>query len=297
MSWIKASKKRLGMETMIQAKEARRLMLRRNRHARRKDKSLKRLPRCSPKKRCQSEACPVCRRKFRLNLVRECKRLGFDKMHFTRVSFVPDKMLWAPGALHQVDIKACLEALRKRLERSDLADLIIIGGLDVSFNTFGNREVGRQGHYYVLIMAPNTPKLRGAFMEAIKPDPSVKEPFQFSDVKPGEFLNCLTYAYKNDFYRRSGYFEKRLKVDGTPRKNAVPQRLRGPQSVELATWLSGYPVGARLFLRNIRRAKSPGAARFTLHLAKPVRDNERICPRVSKASSLKTLSRGGADDG
>lgn len=297
MSWIKASKKRLGMETMIQAKEARRLMVRRNRRARRKDKSLKRLPRCLRKKRCQTEACPVCRLHFRRNLVRECKKLGFDEMQCTRVSFIPDKMLWKPGLLSEVEIKKQLEALRKRLERSGLADLIMIGALDVSFNTFENGEVGRQGHYYVLIMAPNTPELRKAFMDAIKPDPSVKEPFQFSDVKPGEFLNCLTYAYKNDFYRRSGYFEKRLRKDGTPRKNVVPQRLRGPQSVELATWLSGYPVGARLFLRNIRRAKSPGAAQFTLNLAKPVRDDERICPRVSTASSLETLSRGAADDG
>jgi hypothetical protein len=272
MSWIKASKKRLGMETMIQAKEARRLMLRRNRRARRKDKSLKRLPRCIRKKRCQSEACPVCRLLFRRNLVRECKELGFDEMQWTRVSFIPDKMLWQPGMLFEVEIKRCNEALRKRLERSGLADLIMIGGLDVSFNTFENGVVGWQGHFYVLIMAPNTPKLRRAFMEAIKPDPSVKEPFQFRSVRPGEFLNCLTYAYKNDFYQRSGYFEKRLKIDGTSRQNAVPQRLRGPQSAELGSWLTGYPVGARLFLRNLRRGRSPLYARFSLHLAEPFRD-------------------------
>lgn len=297
MSWIKASKKRLGMETMIQAKEARRLMIRRNRRARRKDNSLKRLPRCIRKKRCQTEACPVCRLLFRRDLVRQCNGLGFDEMQWTRVSFVPDRMLWKPGMLFEVEIERFREALRKRLERSGLANLIMVGALDLSSNTFENEEIGWQGHYYVLIMAPNSPKLRRAFMEAIKPDPSVKEPFQFRSVRPGEFLNCLTYAYKNDFYRRSGYFEKRLRKDGTPRKNVVPQRLRGPQSVELETWLSGYPVGARLFLRNIRRAKSPGAARFTLHLAKPIRDEERICPRVSKACSLKPLSRGGADDG
>ena len=297
MSWIKPSKKYLGMESMADAQQARRLMLRRNRHARRRDKSLKRLPRCIRKKRCQTEACPVCRLLFRRNLVRQCKELGLDEMQWTRVSFIPDKMLWKPGMLPEVEIKRCNEVLRKRLERSRLADLFMIGGLDVSFNTFENGEVGWQGHYYVLIMAPNTPKLRRAFMEAIKPDPSVEKPFKFRGVKPGEFLKCLTYAYKNDFYRRSGYFEKRLKVDGTPRKNAAHQGLRIAQSRELATWLSGHPVGARLFLRNIRRAKSPGAARFTLHLAKPIRDDERICPHVSKASSLETLSRGAADDG
>lgn len=297
MSWIKPSKKYLGMESMAEAKQTRRLMLRRNRHARRKDNSLKRLPVCNRKNRCQTEACPVCRLLFRRNLVRECKKLGFDEVQFTRVSFIPDKMLWQPGMLPEVEIKRQLEALRKRLERSGLADLIMIGGLDLSFNTFENGEVGWQGHYYALIMAANTPELQRAFMEAIKPDPSVKEPFQFSDVNPDDFFKCLTYAYKNDFYRRSGYFEKRLKKDGTPRKNAAHQGLRGPQSVELATWLSGYPIGARLFLRNIRRAKSPGAAHFTLNLAKPIHDDERICPRVSKASSLETLSRRGADDG
>jgi hypothetical protein len=176
MSRIKYFEKQLGMETMIQAKEARRLLLKQNRRARRKDKSLKRLPVCNRKKRCQTEACPVCRRKFRLNLVFQCERLGLDEMQWTRVSFIPDKMLWKPAMLPEVEIKKQLEALRKRLERSDIADLVMIVGFDLSFNTFENEEVGWQGHYYGLIMAPNTRKLRRAFMEAIKPDPSVERP-------------------------------------------------------------------------------------------------------------------------
>ena len=109
-------------------------------------------------------------------------------------------------------------------------------------------------------------------MEAIKPDPSVEQPFWFEQVKPGDFLKCLTYSYKNVFYKRSGYFEKRPKTDGMARKNAAPQGLRGRRQLELASWLAGYPVGARLFLRNLRRAKSPVYAQFTLHLAKPFRD-------------------------
>lgn len=272
MSRTKYFEKQLGMETLIQAKEARRLLLKQNRRARRKDKSLKQLPVCNRKKRCQTEACPVCRRKFRLNLVLQCERLGLDEMQWTRVSFIPDKMLWKPAMLPEVEIKKQLEALRKRLERSDIADLVMIVGFDLSFNTFENEEVGWQGHFYGLIMAPNTRKLRRAFMEAIKPDPSVERPFWFKQVKPGDFLKCLTYSYKNDFYRRSGYFEKRPKTDGKARKRTSPQALSGRRQLELASWLAGHPVGARLFLRNIRRAKSPVYAQFTLHLAKPIRD-------------------------
>lgn len=287
----------LGMETRADALEARRVMRGRNRRARRKDKTVKRLAVCNSKKRCQTEACPVCRLLFRRNLVRECKRLGLYKAQFTRVSFVPAKMLWQSGTLHKVDIKACIEALRKRLERSGITDLVMIGGLDLSFNTFENGEVGWQGHYYVLIMAKSTPELRRAFKEAIKPDPSVERPFSFAEVTPGEFSKCLTYAYKNDFYKRSGHFEKRLKNDGTPRKRTSSQALSVAQSRELDSWLAGYPVGSRLFLRNIRRAKSRYAAHFTLNLAKPIRDEERFCPRVSKAIPLEPLSRGSADDG
>ncbi|GAB5464174.1 hypothetical protein [Hoeflea alexandrii] len=272
MSSNRTFKQRLGMETLIQAEEAQARMLRRNRKARRKDKSLRRISRCKRKNRCQTEACPVCRYRLRLNLIRECRRLGFDKAPFTRVSFVPDKMLWAPGTLHQVDIKGYLEALRKRLDRSALADLIMIGGLDISFNTFENNAVGWQGHFYILINAVDTAELRKAFTDAIKPDPSVERPFAFEKVNAHDFFKCLTYAYKNVFYRRSGHFEKRLKNDGTPRRRTSPQTLSNPLSIELDSWLAGYPVGARLFLRNVRRGRSPVYARFALHLAKPFRD-------------------------
>lgn len=223
---------------------------------------VKKIKQCTPKKPCLNEACPLCCRTFRKSLVESFVKASLDNGVWTRVSVIPDNLLIPQYELSKYDLKAIIGRLNKRIERSDLKDAIIIGGIDISFNTFGNEVQGWQLHLYFLINRPKTrgleDKLRGVFNEGAIRSFSLKEIKSYGH--PSQYRldlgKAISYAYKNNFNRRSSYLESRLKTDGTPRTNVRSQPLKNHQGLELFAWLSHDKIGARLFLRNIKRLRA-----------------------------------------
>lgn len=224
--------------------------------------TIEEITQCSSKTPCLNEACPICRRALRKSLVKAFMKAGLDKGIWTRVSVIPAKLLIPQHELSQHDLIAIIGRYNKRIERSDLKDAIIIGGIDISLNTLGNEVQGWQLHLYFLINRPNTKELettlRNIFTEGATRSLSLRE--IRSHGQPTQYRSALgrtiSYAYKNVFNRRSSYLESRLKIDGTPRTNVRSQPLKISQQSELFIWLSHYNLGARLFLRNIRRSRA-----------------------------------------
>lgn len=191
-------------------------------------------------------------------------------MAWTRASLILKGHSFPPGELAKIDLLSLTEAVRKRIERSDFSDMIVIGGWDISLNTFSNSEAGWNVHLYLLINAPCSDELKEKIASAFDLCEIADRPSQISEVDPDGFFKALGYAHKAEFSWRSGYLDKnRLKADGTPHKNTRHESLKPAPLLELTMWLSQYPVGKRLILRNAERLNPPWT-KLRLRLLKPL---------------------------
>jgi hypothetical protein len=209
---------------------------------------VRKLSACRKARRCGSGACPVCLRLYRRRLLQEAEHLFQTHADWTRVSIIPADLDIPGGSLSGIRLDMQVKRLRKRLERSApcLSKAIVFGGIDFSFNIEENDETQGywQGHLYLLIAKKNTRVLREAVKAAFLPEETAPRPYRFRAVDNAPA--AVTYAFKSMFNRRSRYF-----VDGEPRTRTLP--LKPHQLRELLGHLDDFPIGARLFLRGVRR--------------------------------------------
>jgi hypothetical protein len=203
------------------------------------------LRRCRKDNRCDSGACDVCLRLYRLRLLRQTSPVLASRLHWTRASVVPAGFLLSLGELANVELKALGEMIDKRLERSSLRRRIVLAGIDISLNLQDNKIIGWQLHLYILVEGENTLRLREAIKAAFPPEPNAPIPYDFDEVNAPS--NCVTYLFKAIFKRRSRY----TNANGRPRTKRQP--LKGPELRELLEFLDHHRVGERLIFRGIRR--------------------------------------------
>lgn len=151
-----------------------------------------------------------------------------------------------------------MKSLQRRIQRSPLKTRLIIGGIDVSWNTLNNEGGHWQGHIYALVSGTVSPQLERQIQRVFMPSPETYRPSSVEPVDPTDrdFFKCLTYSYKSLFNWRSSYHESRLKRDGSPRINRRTNPLPQAQLAELTDWLSRYSVGDRLILTGVRRLRA-----------------------------------------
>jgi len=237
-----------GFETQAQAMDRRayriHVLLGGNR---RQQLLAKKLQRCRKGNRCNSGACNVCERLFRLGLLRQLQPISDSRPHWTRASVVPADLLFAEGELAEVDLNAIKRKISKRLERSSLKDRIVVAGIDISLNTEDNLTIGWQLHLYMIIEGERTLQLEEAVKATFPPEKTAKVPFHFKQLT-GK-VGAITYLYKSMFWRRSRYtIYERWPITRT--RNLPIKR---PELRELLEFLGRYPIGARLILRGLRR--------------------------------------------
>ena len=235
-----------GFESYAEAKDRRDFKIDVLRGGNRQQQQLAaKLARCRKGARCNTGACDVCARLFRLRLLRQLQPILASRPHWTRASVVPADFLFAEGDLVNVDLNAIRRKISKRLERWSLRNRIVIGAFDIRFNLEENEEVGWQLHLYMLVEGEHTPRLEEAVKGAFRPEPTARVPYHFTQVTGA--IKPVTYLFKSVFWRRSRYtvFGRR------PRTRNMP--LKRPELRELLEFLGKYPVGARLILRGLRR--------------------------------------------
>jgi hypothetical protein len=235
-----------GIETYSDAKKRRaqkiRILSRGNRDEQR---LAAKLERCRKGNRCESGACDVCLRLYRLRLFRKTSPVLASRPHWTRASVVPAGFLLPLGELANVELKALGAMIDKRLERSSLHRRIVMAGIDISLNLQDNNIIGWQLHLYMLIEGENTLRLREAIKAAFPPERTAPTPYDFDEVNVPS--TCVTYLFKAIFKRRSRY----TTGNHQPRTKSLP--LKGPELRELLQFLDQHSVGERLILRGIRR--------------------------------------------
>jgi hypothetical protein len=203
------------------------------------------LERCRKGSRCDSGACDVCLRLYRLRLYRSSQAIFSTRLDWTRASVIPAGLLVAEGELSKANLGAIASTIDKRLERSSLSSRLAFVGIDISQNLEDNESLGWQMHLYALIEGKNTLRLREAIKAAFPPEQTAPTPYDFDEVN--EPSNCVTYLFKAIFKRRSRY----TNANNQSRTKCLP--LKGPELRELLQFLDQYSVGERLILRGIRR--------------------------------------------
>jgi hypothetical protein len=220
----------------------RKKLIRGNKHQRRVARTLKN---CTPSQRCDTEACRVCMREFRISWSGEAVKIFARLPHWTRCSVIPKGLLIPYGGLKKFDLNATAKRLRKSLERSAIKDRIVLGGLDVSLNLENNKIIGWQFHLYLIVEGKKNAALQQAIRAAFPPEPKALVPYDFVEIS--DPIEAITYAYKAVFGRRSGY---KTSHGGHRTKN---QPLKGADLRRLLPFLALYKAGARLILRGVRR--------------------------------------------
>lgn len=207
----------------------------------------KTLGRCRRHRRCDTEVCTVCLRRFRVRWAREAVKILMQRPHWTRCSIIPEGWLVPYRQLSGFDLDAEIKRIRKRLERSALHGRVVLGGVDVSLNVLNNRIVGWQFHVYLIAEGANDKVLRNAIKAVFSPEPTAQEPYHFEQIDKTGFFDVSTYAYKAFFERRSEF----TKSNG--KQGVKHQRLKGPDLRRLLPFLARYKVGSRLILSGVRR--------------------------------------------
>jgi hypothetical protein len=225
--WRQIHRKKLKAGKKLQRRAARVLQYCRNRH------------------RCGTEGCRVCIRDFRVGWTGEAVKIMLQRPVWTGCCIITKGLLVPYGQLGNFDLLAQIARLRKRIERSKLHGRIVLGGLDISLNLESNKIVGWQFHPYLLIEGKKDADLQQAVEDAFPPEPTALVPYDFEEIT--DPLEVITYAYKADIKRRSGYVGN----DGNHRTKH--QGLKGPDIRKLLPFLAKHKVGARLLLAGVRR--------------------------------------------
>jgi hypothetical protein len=227
LKWRKVHRNKLKAATRRQRRAARHLM------------------KCRRGHRCETEACRVCMREFRLGWLGEAVKIVVQRADWTRCSIITKGMLVPYGRLSKFDLTAQVKRIRKRLSRSAIRDRIVLGGLDVSLNIEKNKIKGWQFHLYLIVEGQDDAALQRAIKKAFPPEPTARVPYYFAPVT--DPLEVITYAYKAEIKRRSGY------VGSNGNHQTKDQPLKGAHLRELLPFFATYKVGSRLILCGVRR--------------------------------------------
>jgi hypothetical protein len=234
------------IESIEDALKWRRLNRKKLKHdSKRQRRTARILRKCRRPCRCQTEACRVCMREFRIWWLGEAIKIIAQRAHWTRCSIIMKGLLVPYGQLASFDLDAAVKRIRKRLERAEIRGRIVLGALDVSLNLEDSVIAGWQFHCYLIVEGENDAALQGAIKDAFAPEQTALAPYDFMEISNP--LDVVTYAYKALFERRSGY------KDSQGNHRTKHQPLKGADVRELLPFLAKHKVGARLILCGVRR--------------------------------------------
>jgi hypothetical protein len=215
----------------------------------------------------KSGASRLYMRGFRRRYVDQVKNCLDNNLSCFHVVLVPSDSEYqiSSGDLHTLDVRRLKTLLVKRLERAlkvgGLEHVIILGGLDLSFNeeteSSGNRWPSFwQPHWDFIVQGCSREELKRALKSAFPASRKVPRPFRIEQVKetPEDYARVISYGLKAVFFRRVSYIGIRSKTK--PDQKCFRTRicpLKPKEQRELALFLDRVPVMQRLFLRGVRR--------------------------------------------
>lgn len=215
---------------------------------RRKVKGL-RLEDCYPDEPCNSAACPVCMRKFRRWVAASAANALNQGSRLIRASLIDHSDAVPPDTLNEFDLRTAKRRLSQRIKRTGLANCLVLGGFDFSFNihSAGSWEPHWQPHAYLIFQAATAEAVKLAMRAGFSKAETVPCPINTQTIE--NFFEVVSYSVKSEFYQRVTY------IDPTGRQNSRQVSLPPERLAELTSYLDDFNPMDRLFQRNINRAK------------------------------------------
>lgn len=212
---------------------------------------------CDEHHPCNSGACPVCLREFRVRYLTGTDVSLYERAELQRLSIVPAGGRAHLGKLLEFDQKRFRNAIRQNLRRKGPLLAWVLVGIDVSLNLEPGSGPYWQIHLYVLTPIDSD----GVDWRTVFPtDSRDPRPLQARGVrKRRDFPRVFSYLLKADFYRRSRYRAR------NGRMNTRAFSLKPSELVELSLFLDRYPIRTRLIAHRMRI--SEGRDRLHFHLA------------------------------
>lgn len=209
------------------------------------------LEQCQKGARCGSSICSKCMKRFRRWYTGEMLRGAKGKENVSTVTLVSAKHQYDSGDLVSFDMMKMIDACRSALRRKGLKHLIIMGGVDFSFNIFENdlETAFWQAHLQIVminITKSEIRKLRQLY--PVDKARGVLRPVKVSFVEDRALQ--FSYTCKSSHFARSSYINK------SGRRNTRCQPLKAKQLRELLVFLDQYKPVNLLFLQKVKREGS-----------------------------------------
>jgi hypothetical protein len=199
---------------------------------------------------CNRPFCPICARQFRLWFVGELLRVTERRDHVHIYTVLLKEA--AQDKIKELDPAPFRHALRKRLQRSGLGDVPVIGGFEIIYKAAQQVWVLHAN----LVMIGGEERARKKFKEAFQGD-DFDRPLLLTALK--DRAEQLSYVLKFTTYHRP------YEQQGATRSEAKPLNAR--EHAALLKWMSQFEFQDFLLLINAKRQEgnkivlsSPGAA-------------------------------------
>ena len=227
---------------------------------------------CKQGARCDSAACPVCGRRFRMRFAGHLAELiANDDADWWAVSFVPKDRIYALGRLRQFSPSLFKDRLRKQLERSGLADAAVVLGIDFAVQIFSqpNQAPVWRPHGYTLIRGYSTEAIHAALDPHYPKAPRTPRPIHSRRINKDTVLRVTSYAYKCQFNIRSQIGG----VNGNYDTHKGP--LEPAHLLEIAPLLHQWGFSGRYLLRGFCRT-SDANGKAMLHIDDEISEFVRL---------------------
>lgn len=162
------------------------------------------------------------------------------------VTVVDERHHRPPGELGTLSLEDLRNECAELMSIAGLGDLVIIGGIDFSFNV---DSTGRWSdhwcpHFALLVLGATRKTVKAALSKRFRASVCVPRPVKTKTIN--DPLGLVTYLIKSVYFRRSSY------LAANERYNARRLPLKAAQEHELTLFLDQFQPVDRLFLQKIR---------------------------------------------
>lgn len=243
-------------------------------------KLAKKLNRCLSGKHgdCNSGACLKCGRSNRLELLEQIDPYLKNAIESKFLTLALDKFAVPKNDLNNYDLKKIASIYARKLRDKLPSNMIIIGGVDVSLNSFKNDEYHWQVHIHVLIIKiakGRTIKDARKSLKKIVKNSKIPRPLRLDQTEKKTINEAVTYCLKSWFSWRSGYSNTDNTNSGSSKKETKNISLPIKDEMYLRLWLDRWSMPERLVLVGATNKKSPKSIKLsdTCRTPKNVEDN------------------------
>lgn len=216
---------------------------------------------------CDSGACVCCARKKRLDFLREISPFIKNASEVHKLTLVLKEFIVERGKIHTLDMKRIKQRIEKLFRDHLPPNLIIIGAIDISLNSYENSDYEWAPHVHVLVLnIGNGPSISIAkeWLRAVVNKHNGKKALKVLRVKKGTEASAATYCCKSIFEWRSGFWKTKNLGSRRPHRATRGLNLPTDDEVELRLWLSNWTMVQRLILVGVSNPAAPNQIRLRL---------------------------------